>query len=114
MSYGNFEFEGTGGQYFLLSILLFLMVVLTLGLYTPWAVVEMQKWKAKNTFIANRQLIFTGTGGALFGTYIIVFLLSWITVGLYLPWGYCRIQRWITNNTHFAEIGDASYRMRLG
>ncbi|AEV28838.1 putative membrane protein [Sphaerochaeta pleomorpha str. Grapes] len=106
MPFGRFEFRGTGGSYFWLCIWTTVLTTLTLGLFYPWAECAVQKWKAKNTYIENKQLVFKGTGGGLFGTWLLIIILCIITLGIYIPWGFCRLERWKTNNLYFAGHGD--------
>jgi len=109
MAKGNFEFKGGGGSYFILVLWTSILTAITLGLYYPWALSAIERWKAKNTYIDNQQLVFKGSGGGIFGTYLLIIILSIITLGIYIPWGACRIQRWKTNNLYFADIGDNEY-----
>ncbi|NCC64558.1 MAG: DUF898 family protein [Spirochaetia bacterium] len=51
MAYGNFQFKGRGGGYFWL--LIFLLTVITLGLYTPWGACRLLRWKTNNLFFAS-------------------------------------------------------------
>jgi uncharacterized membrane protein YjgN (DUF898 family) len=106
MPTGKFEFKGSGGSYLWLVIWTTILTVITVGIFYPWAYCTVEKWRAKNTYIDQKQLVFKGSGGGIFGTWLLVVLLSIITVGIYYPWGYCRIQRWKTNNLYFAEAGD--------
>ncbi|NCC90979.1 MAG: DUF898 family protein [Spirochaetia bacterium] len=106
MAYGNFQFRGKGGSYFWLMIWTSILVVITLGIAYPWTLCSIEKWKAKHTYIDDRQLVFMGTGAGLFGTWLLIFFLTLITLGIYAPWGSCRLQRWKTNNLLFANPGD--------
>ncbi len=98
----NFVFDGGAGTYFGTSILAVLITILTLGIAYPYALVLMQRWKAKHTYIKGFQLTFTGTGIGLFGQWIKWFLLTVITFGIYGFWVYPRLQQWITEHTDFA------------
>ncbi len=98
------ESKFTGGLLGLIgiSILQGIIVVLTLGLGTPWAICMKQKWITENTIIDGRRLTFDGTGGQLFGSYIKWFLLTLITFGIYGLWLTIKMQQWITKHTHMA------------
>ncbi|MGN7800304.1 DUF898 family protein [Leifsonia sp. 22587] len=98
----RFSFDGGAGTYLGTAILGFFVTALTLGICYPFALVLMQRWKAKHTFIDGQQLVFTGSAVGLFGHWIKWFLLSVITFGIYLFWVGPRLQRWITVNTEFA------------
>lgn len=99
----NFTFDGGAGTYLGTSIVAFLVTVFTLGLAYPYALVLMQRWKAKHTFIEGRRLAFTGTGMGLFGNWIKWFLLCIITLGIYGFWVQPRLTQWIVEHTDFAE-----------
>lgn len=92
----------TGGLLGLIgiSILQFLLIVLTLGLGTPWAVCLKERWVVKHTIIDGKQLTFDGTGMQLFGSYIKWYLLTIITFGIYGLWMPIKMQQWVTKHTH--------------
>ena len=98
----RFSFDGGAGTYLGTTLLGFLVTVVTVGICYPFALVLMQRWKAKHTYIDGQQLVFTGSAVGLFGHWIKWFLLSVITLGIYLFWVAPRLQRWITVNTEFA------------
>ncbi|HRY59925.1 MAG TPA: DUF898 family protein [Patescibacteria group bacterium] len=106
MAHGKFEFKGDGISFLWLCIWTGFLCFITIGIYSPWAYCEIEKWKAKNTYIDGKQLVFKGTGGGIFGTWLLIFFLSFITLGIYMPWGMCRIIRWKTNNLYYADTGD--------
>jgi len=99
----NFVFDGGAGTYLGTAILAFLITVCTLGICYPYALVLMQRWKAKHTYIKGFQLQFTGTGVGLFAQWIKWFLLCIITLGIYGFWVYPRLQRWIVEHTDFSR-----------
>ena len=53
-----------------IGILSGIIIMLTFGLGTPWAVCLSEGWTAKHTFIDGEQLVFDGKGHQLFGNYI--------------------------------------------
>ncbi len=85
-----------------ISILQTLIIAISFGIATPWAVCIKQRWIADHTIIDGRQLKFDGTGTQLFGCYIKWFLLTIITLGIYGFWLANNMQKWITKHTHFA------------
>ncbi|BBP09150.1 DUF898 family protein [Streptococcus mitis] len=93
-------FDGGLLSYIGYSILSFIIIVLTLGIATPWAVCLMQNWKIKHTVIDGRRLYFDGTGAQLFGNWIKWFLLCIITLGIYSFWLNIKMEQWITKHTH--------------
>ena len=98
------ESQFTGGLLGLIGINLLqvIMITITLGLGTPWAICVKERWIAKHTIIDGRQLMFDGTGSQLFGNFIKWFLLTILTLGIYGFWLDIKMKQWITKHTHFA------------
>lgn len=98
------ESQFTGGLLGLIGINLLqvIMITITLGLGTPWAICVKERWIAKHTIIDGKQLTFDGTGGQLFGNFIKWFLLTILTLGIYGFWLDIKMKQWITKHTHFA------------
>jgi len=100
MPKGNCEFNGSGREYLGLFVIhLFLLSMLTLGIYSPWAWVRLFKLKASHTLINGKEVIFNGTGLKFFGICLVNILLTIITLGIYSPWAICRISKWKAQNT---------------
>lgn len=99
----NSRFEGGLLGLVGISILAWLVTVITFGIATPWAVCIKYRWIAKNTVIEGRRLQFIGTGGSLFLHYIKWLLLTFITLGIYGFWLYIKMLQWRTENTVFAD-----------
>ncbi|MBW2029587.1 MAG: DUF898 family protein [Deltaproteobacteria bacterium] len=100
MPEANCRFSGSGGQYFgTVFIHLFLLSMITFGLYSPWALVRLYKLKATHTVINGKRVNFNGTGGDLFVLGLIQGLITLVTFGLYFPWAFCSIYRWRAQNT---------------
>ena|SRR3990167_5878923 len=93
----NFVFDGGAGTYLGTAILAFFITVLTLGIAYPYALVLMQRWKAKHTYIKGFQLKW--------------FFLTIITLGIYGFWVYPRLQRWIVEHTDFSEKRPVSPKL---
>ena len=104
----NFTFDGGAATFVGTAILGFLITVFTLGICYPFALVLMQRWKAKHTYIRGLQLQFTGTGIGLFGNWIKWFFLTLITLGIYGFWVQPRLQQWIVEHTDFAPRQPAN------
>jgi len=94
----------TGGLIGLLgvSILQFFLILITLGIGTPWAVCMKESWLARHTVIDGHQLVFDGKGGQLFMHYIKWFLLSIITLGVYSLWANIKMKQWVVKHTHLS------------
>ena len=96
------ESQFTGGLLGLIGINLLqaLMIGLSFGLGTPWAICMKERWMARHTIIDGKQLTFDGTGSQLFGNYIKWFLLTVLTLGIYGFWLDIKMKQWITKHTH--------------
>jgi uncharacterized membrane protein YjgN (DUF898 family) len=99
----NFTFDGGAATYLGVGILAFLITFCTFGLFYPYALVLMQRWKARHTYINGVKLEFNGTAVGLFGNWIKWFLLCIITFGIYGFWVYPRMQKWIVEHTDFVK-----------
>lgn len=97
------ESKFTGGLLGLIgvSILQFLLTLITLGLALPWALCMKERWIAKHTFIDGRALRFDGNGLQLFGSYIKWWFFTVITLGIYSFWLGIKMKQWVVKHTHF-------------
>ncbi|MDY0276713.1 MAG: DUF898 family protein [Acholeplasma sp.] len=94
----------TGGLLGLIGIAILsgIIVLFTLGICLPYAVVIRQRWIAEHTYIEGKQLKFVGTGISLFGQWIKWLLLCIITLGIYSLWVNIKMKQWVVQNTCFA------------
>jgi uncharacterized membrane protein YjgN (DUF898 family) len=99
----DFKFNGGAATYLGTGLLAFLITFATLGICYPFALVLLERWKAKHATIGGRQLVFVGTGWGLFGLWIKWFVLSIITLGIYLFWLGPQIQKWKWEHIAFAN-----------
>lgn len=97
----QFAFDGGAATYFGTAILAVLITVCTLGICYPFALVLLERWRCKHSFINGQQLVFTGSAVGLFGLWIKWFLLMIVTLGIYAFWVGPRISRWKWENTGF-------------
>lgn len=98
---GRFHFDGGAGTYLGTGILAALITICTFGICFPFALVLLERWRAKHTYIDGRRLLFSGTGMGLFGLWIKWLFLCFITFGIYSFWVAPRIQQWKVENTDF-------------
>ena len=100
MPKGNCEFTGSGRQYLeVFFIHIFLLGIISLGIYGPWAWVRLLRLRASHTRINRKPMTFTGTGAQLFVLGLINGLLTVVTLGIYWPWAACRVSEWKARNT---------------
>ena len=98
------QFAGTGGSLFLFYLIhLFILPMLTLGLYSFYGVYRLYAWKEEHTRYGGEKTSF----GAGLGGFLKVSLLGWvlnsITFGLFSPWAMCMLYKWQTKDL---AIGD--------
>jgi uncharacterized membrane protein YjgN (DUF898 family) len=98
---GRFRFDGGAGTYLGTAILAVLITIFTLGICYPFALVLLERWRCKHTYIDGQPLVFTGSAIGLFGLWIKWFLLIIITLGIYSFWVAPRIQQWKVEKTDF-------------
>ena len=82
------------------SIVVSLIISVTCGIATPWAVCYMMKFIVSHAVIDGKRLAFDGTGGQLFGNWIKWFLLTVITCGIYSFWVIPRMYKWVASHIH--------------
>ncbi|MDA3931450.1 MAG: DUF898 family protein [Tenericutes bacterium] len=80
-----------------------LVIALSLGILTPWAIVMLYDWETKHTIIEGKRLSFDGTAVGLFGNWIKWLLLIIVTLGIYSFWVVIAIKKWKVEHTHFAK-----------
>jgi uncharacterized membrane protein YjgN (DUF898 family) len=112
---GSFDFEGTGGEFFVTYLVGFLLTMITLGIYAPWFQVKLTKFVAENTRATYQGRVFQGafhgTGGELFVIMLLHGFLTQITFGIYMPWFLVKQWEFDINNREFNEMGAAGAGM---
>lgn len=83
------HFEGKGSEYFKIWIVNILLIIITFGIYYPWAKVRTQRYFHANTVLANRNFEYHATGKQLFISYLIamVLLIIYIVIQQISPIG---------------------------
>lgn len=90
----SFVFTGKGGEYFLICLVNFLLTIITLGIYGPWALIKCRRYIYQHVTLKGQPFSYKGTGGAIFVSMlliVVVYLLSiscfagqHFTLGLFL------------------------------
>jgi uncharacterized membrane protein YjgN (DUF898 family) len=70
----NIEFFGKGSEYFSIMIVNWLLTIITLGLYYPWAKAKKLRYIYGQTALNSERFHFSGTGKEMFLGYIKVIL----------------------------------------
>jgi hypothetical protein len=102
---GRFTFDGGAATFVGTALLGGLITVCTLGICYPFALVLMERWRAKHCSIDGHRLVFTGTATGLFGLWIKWFLLCVVTLGIYSFWVVPRLTQWRWEHTGFDPAG---------
>lgn len=74
-----FVFTGKGGEYFLICLVNFLLTIITLGIYGPWALVKCRRYIYQHVTLKGQPFSYKGTGGGIFVSMfliLVVYLLS--------------------------------------
>lgn len=107
-------FNGTGGQLFAIQIVNFLLCIVTLGMYYPWARVNTLRFMYEETTFMGDQFVFHGTGKQLFIGFIKVvgiFLLIGFIAGIGGEFGIFIAYLCLIVLTPVAVHGALRYRM---
>lgn len=83
------------------SIVYSILISITCGLATPWALCYFYKFVISHVVIDGKRLYFDGTGTSLFGNWLLWTLLTIITCGIYSFWVIPKMYHWIASHTHF-------------
>lgn len=112
--FGRSRFDGHVGEYIGLSILMFILVVCTLGFGVPWAVCILHEWRMNHLVIDGKQVVFEGRGGRLFWRYVGWYFLTLLTLGFYgfrLP---VKMMDWLMERTHLqSDTEENPYYKKL-
>jgi uncharacterized membrane protein YjgN (DUF898 family) len=100
-SSARFHFDGGACSYLGTGILAALITICTFGTGFPFALVLLERWRARHTYIDGQRLRFTGTGLGLFGLWVKSFVLIFVTFGIYSFWVIPAIQAWRVEHTDF-------------
>ena len=77
-----------------------LLIIVTLGIATPWVVCMLLRWQKRHTYLNGYRLEFDGTGWQLLGRGLLWTLLTVITLGIYAFYIPIAREKWITKHTY--------------
>ena len=97
------DWDGGVFDTFVNSLVASLIISVTCGIATPWAVCYMMKFIISHATIDGKRLVFDGTGGSLFAQWLKWFLLTLITCGIYSFWVAPRLYKWVASHIHTAN-----------
>ena len=99
----NSYFDGGVFEYLVYSIATGLMIIITLGIGTPWAICFFEKWKKEHTVVEGKRLGFDGTGMGLLGKWIVWIILIILTLGIYSFFVDVELEKWKAKHTYFVD-----------
>ncbi len=79
----HFQFFGKGSEYFSIMIVNWLLTMVTLGMYYPWARAKRLKYIYGQTALNDERFNFAGTGNEMFRGFIKVLLFYIVVMGAY-------------------------------
>lgn len=85
---------------FVNSLVASLIMSITCGIATPWAVCYMMKFIISHAVVDGKRLSFDGTGAQLFGNWIKWWFFTVITCGIYSFWVAPRMYKWVCSHIH--------------
>lgn len=97
----RFRFDGEYKELALLFAKSILLMVVTLGLYTPVYLNNLQKYFTSHSSIGQARFDYQGKSGDMFWLYFKGMLLTMVTLGLYYPWFLAKATRYVMDNTTF-------------
>lgn len=80
----SLSFKGNGNEYFGIVIVNFLLTIITLGLYYPWAKARQLQFLYGTTEFNNSRFEFHGTGKEMFKGFIKAIIIVGILIGSYI------------------------------
>lgn len=98
----RFSFRGTRKEAIWIYLKGYFFIMVTLGIYSPWFQMNMQKFWSGNSYFGDQSFKFTGQGDEIFKQFIINMILLVPTLGLYSIWYKAYVARYTWSHTHFA------------
>jgi len=95
-----------------------LLLILTLGIYTPWFMCKFYRFFTDNTIILagdskQFQPRFQGTGGSLLKTFLLGYLLTIVTLGIYSFWLQVDLMKFIYGNIEVSTPSGNKLKMNF-
>ncbi|EEZ4382382.1 MULTISPECIES: YjgN family protein [Escherichia] len=78
-----FVFTGKGGEYFLICLVNFLLTIITLGIYGPWALVKCRRYIYQHVTLKGQPFSYKGTGGAIFVSMFLIFVVYLLSISCF-------------------------------
>jgi uncharacterized membrane protein YjgN (DUF898 family) len=110
----NVVWAGTPGEAFSFFLGQGLLVLITLGIYSPWAFCNYKNWVYNRSSYDGHRYKFNGKGGELLIDCLFWGLLSIITLGIYSFWAVNNLKAWENANIIEVKEGANPYSQQLG
>lgn len=109
-----FKYLGDKMELFWKCLTGLLLSVLTLGIYTPWFLVDLRKYILSHLRFGNLSFDFKGEGSSLFWINFKFVLLFYLTLGIYSFWYYKELWAFYANNTEITQNGKkVNFRLNM-
>lgn len=100
----------TGGELFKTFFVNYLLTMITLGIYAPWMLCNVQRVVLGATTIREGEAVvgtvaYTGQGGELFKTFLLGYFLTMITLGIYGFWFQVKLIAFFQRGTEITVDG---------
>ena len=95
----SFALEGDPKEFAIMSYKYIFLSAVTLGIMTPWLVVNQRKYMYSKMRYGNVRFEFTGDPQELLMMIIIGYLLTMVTLGIYSVWFMENLEEYFFNNT---------------
>lgn len=76
----SFVFTGKGGEYFLICLVNFLLTIITLGIYGPWALVKCRRYIYQHMTLKGQPFSYKGTGSAIFVSMLLIMVVYFLSI----------------------------------
>jgi uncharacterized membrane protein YjgN (DUF898 family) len=95
------RYVGTMGSLAKVQLVNSLLISITFGIYSPWAICKLKTWIHENVEVGGQRgrLTFHGEGGALLGKFIVGYILMMCTGGIYGAWFANDVFEYLWTNT---------------
>lgn len=70
----NLVFHGTGGGYFSVCIVNLFLIIVTFGIFAPWAFIRSKRYLYGNTELSGSRFAYHATGGSIFLSWVCLFI----------------------------------------
>lgn len=91
-------------SHFFINLWAAILVIVSLGLLTPYVICKKQRYKASRTYISGEKMVFRGKSMQLFGKFLLWWFLSIITFGLFMLFMITSVKKWTIFHTHFVKV----------